>query len=416
MAKKITGSLNEKFVRETPFAQAGESIYRDGALPGFVLRVGKRTKSFALRIERGRRAKPINIKLGEWVPARPGDGGKHFSADDARTAAEARRAEYKAGKIIGSPSRAATIDSVWEDFKEAPRRDGQVKRPKTIEGYEFAKARISEEIRATPLRDLANDPNLMKVEVRRIIKERAHGSSGGQVAGNAVTRFVRALYRHAALTDDSLPAKHPCRAVPIIIPEKDQPAIAPHEMPAWNKQRLALKSAIRREAHLFCLLSGMRCEDLQTMEWKNLDVNGRKFRVVDPKGGPRRAYDLILTLPMVMCLNRAKRAGEKLYPEQAQRWVFPGESTGWYKGKFIGDVGHVEGLTKDGLSYYNHGLRRGYASIGVAAGVPKATVDELLNHQPKGVGGIHYIKRSAMGEYYAGQQRTISRAIVKALG
>jgi integrase len=416
MAKKITGSLTEKFVRETPFTEAGEIIHRDGAVPGFVLRVGKRTKSFALRIERGRRGKPINIKLGEWLPARPGDGGKHFTADDARDKAEARRADYKAGKIIGSPSRAATIDSIWPDFKEAPRRDGQPKRPKTIEGYEFAKARISDEVRATPLRDLANDPNIMKAEVRRIIKERANGSSGGQVAGNAVTRFVRALYRHAALTDDSLPAKHPCRAVPIVIPNKEQPALPEKEMAAWNKERLALKSEIRREAHLFCLLSGLRCEDLQTLEWKNLDVIGRKFRIVDPKGGPRRAYDLILTLPMVMSLNRAKRAGEKLYPEFAQRWVFPGESTGWYKGQFIGDVGHVEGLTKDGLSYYNHGLRRGYASIGVAHGVPKSTVDELLNHQPKGVGGIHYIKRSAMGRYYAEQQVTISAAITKALG
>jgi hypothetical protein len=152
------------------------------------LRVGKRVKSFALRIERGGNRKPINIRLGEW--------GQHFTADQARTMAEARRAEYKAGLILGSPSKAATIDSTWESFKEAPRRDGRPKRPKTIDGYEFAKARISEEIRRTPLRDLANDPKLMAAEVRQIIKDRSSGSSGGQVAGNAVTRFVRALFSY----------------------------------------------------------------------------------------------------------------------------------------------------------------------------------------------------------------------------
>jgi hypothetical protein len=416
MAKKTTGLLTEKFVRETLHPESGEQIYRDGAVPGFVMRVGKRAKSFALRIERGRRGKPINIKLGEWVPKRPGGDGRHFTADDARAAAEARRADYKAGKIIGSPSRAATIDSVWDDFKVAPRRDGRPKRTKTIEGYEFAKARLSDEVRATPLRDLANDPKLMQVEVRQIIKERASGSSGGQSAGNAVTMFVRALYRHAALTDDSLPTKHPCRAVPIIKIEKDQPALPAKQMAAWNKERLALKSGIRREAHLFCLLSALRCEDLQTLEWKNLDVLERKFRIVEPKGGPIRAFDLILTLPMVMCLNRAKRAGEDLYPEHAKRWVFPGESTGWYKKKFVGDVGHVEGLTKDGLSFYNHGLRRGYASIAITAGVPKPVVEELLNQMPKGTAGIHYIKRSAMGDFYLGEQQKITRAIMKALG
>src|SRR5437868_15089195 len=70
MAKKITGLLTEPFVRDTTFTEAGETIYRDGVVPGFVLRVGKRTKSFALRIDRGRRGRPINIKLGDWVPAR----------------------------------------------------------------------------------------------------------------------------------------------------------------------------------------------------------------------------------------------------------------------------------------------------------------------------------------------------------
>jgi integrase len=403
MAKRTTGLLTEKFVREALRPESGEEIHRDGVVPGFVLRVGKRTKSFALRIERGRRGKPINIRLGEWP---------HLKADQAREMAEAHRAEYKAGLIIGSPSRAVTIDSAWAVFKDAPRRNGYDKSPATVDGYRVAYERLAPHIRAMPLRELTNNPKIMVDEIKRITKERSNGLVGGVAAGNATIRFVRAVYRYAALMiDESLPAKHPCRTLVIRKTKRkdgrDQKVLTPPEMPVWNRQRLAIANEVRREYHLFALLSGLRRNDLETLEWANVNWPERKVRIPDPKGGEEEGgFDLILTRPMIACLIRAKRAGEKLYPLHAARWVFPGE----------GDDGRMAQATKDDISYSNHALRRGYSSVARGAGVPDSTIDMFLDHRPKSVAGLHYIKASALGRYLAAQQATISRAIVAGLG
>lgn len=83
---------------------------------------------------------------------------------------------------------------------------------------------------------------------------------------------------------------------------------------------------------------------------------------------------------MLRCLSRARQVGQQLLPKQAERWVFPGP------------VGHVRGdsLTRDGV-LANHALRRTYATIGRAAGVPKDSIRRLLNHSGGDVTD-HYIR------------------------
>jgi integrase len=261
---------------------------------------------------------------------------------------------------------------------------------------------------------LSKKPALMKAEIARIIKERSNGIVSGVAAGNATVRFVKATYYHAAeFMDETLPIKEPCRQVVIRKTKrkdgrKEQKILPALEIPEWNRQRLALADEVRREYHLMALLSGLRRNDLETMEWANVQPLARKVFIPAPKGGEEEegGFDLVLTLPMVECLNRAKRAGEKLYPILAARWVFPSDTRA---------SGHVEQATKDAISYSNHALRRSYSSIAAGAGVPPAIYDMLLDHRPKSVSGIHYVKREGMGRYYEEAQGKISRAIVKAL-
>jgi integrase len=374
-------------------AKTPKGIHRDGpdGVPGFILRVGKKTRSFAVRIEQSRNGKKLraqNLFLGNW-PA--------VKLAEARKLARHARADHERGKVIKTPSGGPTIDSAWEDFKTAPRKDGHKKSAATIAAYQSALNRLSESIRQTPLRDLSD---LMEDEIARIVK--VHG----QVAANMTTRFLKALYNRAKsrATGKSLPTTNPMATVDIINPGKEQKVLKPKDMKRWNEERLAITNEVRREAHLFTLLSGLRANSVETLEWEHLNVRERSFHIPTPKGGSRKAFDLILTLPMIACLNRARRAGRRLYPEHAARWVFPGES----------EAGTIKALTKDPISFANHALRRGYGSAATAAGVEKATVKRFLNHG-KGDVTDGYILRSATGQFMAGEQGKISRAIMVAI-
>ena len=100
---------------------------------------------------------------------------------------------------------------------------------------------------------------------------------------------------------------------------------------------------------------------------------------------------------MLRCLWRARQIGRRLFPNHAERWVF------------AGPVGHVRGdnLTKDGV-LANHALRRTYATIGRAAGVPKDSIRRLLNHSGGDVTD-HYIRDSGLGRLHAAEQETFLR-------
>ena len=73
-----------------------------------------------------------------------------------------------------------------------------------------------------------------------------------------------------------------------------------------------------------------------------------------------------------------------------------------------------DGLTRDGV-LANHALRRTYATVGRAAGVPKDSIRRLLNHSGGDVTD-HYIRDSGLARLHAAEQETISAAIVHAVG
>jgi integrase len=194
--------------------------------------------------------------------------------------------------------------------------------------------------------------------------------------------------------------------VSTVDPERDDlPALAETDMRDWWAKIQELKREHHREAHLFCLLSGLRRNSLVELEWKHLDLKRRCILVPKPKGGRKKEFDLILSRPMIRSLWRARNVGRRLFPENAKRWVFVGASDGHVRG---------DSLPKDGVMA-NHSLRRAYATAATNAGVDEDTVGKLLNHGGRSVTS-RYIKTSYLGRMLAGAQEDISARIVNALG
>jgi integrase len=393
MPRGRLGKLTDIYVEKlTPKPDGRERIVRDGAVPGFIVRVGPRKRSFELRIEK--RPKTTR-QLGHWPDVRAGE---------ARRIAEDFWEKHERGEPLDNGPRKGeeTIASTWPLFKARLTDDAKSKR--TIEGYEDLFNRLSDDIKQRPLRELGADPTIMEGEVVRIRKLLRDKPRGGRATATGVARFVSTVFNFAKRRNPLLPGD-PVSAVSTVDPRRnDLPILIAGDLPSWWKAVRRIPREQHREAHLFALLSGLRRNTLVELEWKHLDLKRRCIRIVKPKYGEERAYDLLLSRALLRCLWRARQVGRRLFPAHAERWVFPGP------------VGHVrgDGLTRDGV-LANHALRRTYATIGRAAGVPKDSIRRLLNHSGGDVTD-HYIRESGLGRLHAIEQETISAAIVKAMG
>jgi site-specific recombinase XerD len=397
MARAKHGKLTDKYVASLtplvgPKGKPLERIVRDGAVPGFLIRVGGRKRSFALRIEA--KPKAISKHLGDWPALR---------ADDARAMAADLWQRHKAGEdVLGGHVRdGVTLATVWPLYKQRMEERGRSMR--TIEGYSYDLARLGEGVLNRPLRELGLDPTIMEREYDRIRKEH------GPTTGAATARAVRAIFRFQQRRDPTL-IGNPVGAVDTAVKKRrDLPVMAAERLPGWFKEVKALNNPLRREMHLFTLLSGVRTDNLISMEWENLIrpiKHNRLYRFRKAKGGEERAFDLILTKPMLRCLWRARRWGRILHPERAQRWIWPSGS---------GMTGHMQGPTKDGLSCAGHGLRRTYSTLGADIGVDEHTIGKLLNHEGQSITS-HYIRMSALGRLLPASQETISGYLMESLG
>jgi integrase len=393
MARGRVGKLTDTYVESLkPKSNGRERIIRDGGVPGFLVRVGLRKRTFELRIERPPK---ITRQLGHWPDVRAGE---------ARRTAEDIWAKHKLGEPLegGAKKGGETIASTWPLFKARLTDEGRSQR--TIDGYEDVFNRLSDDVKQRPLLELGVDPTVMEGEITRIRKLLRNKPRGGRAMATAAARFVSTVFNFAKRRNPLLPGD-PVSAVSTVDPRRnDLPILRAEDLPAWWKAVRRIPREQHREAHLFALLSGLRRNTLVELEWKHLDLRRRCIRIVKPKYGEERAYDLLLSRAMLRCLWRARQVGRRLFPTHADRWVFPGP------------VGHVRGdnLTKDGV-LANHALRRTYATIGRAAGVPKDSIRRLLNHSGGDVTD-HYIRDSGLGLLHAIEQETISAAIVKAMG
>jgi integrase len=134
------------------------------------------------------------------------------------------------------------------------------------------------------------------------------------------------------------------------------------DLKGWFFELAAIENPVRREFHLFTLLSGCRPTALQEIQLSHIDFRRRIVHIPKPKGGVKpRAFDIPLSREMILCLIRATRFGRQVYPSNAEDWLFPGDSTS----------GHLAEGKEDRakLSKWGNDLRQSFRTIATAAGV-----------------------------------------------
>jgi hypothetical protein len=254
------------------------------------------------------------------------------------------------GNVAAKP----TLKEAWERYRESHLlRKGRSE--KTIDGYCDHVERVFIEWLDTPLGEIAADPAGVAKKHDDITREK------GPYIANASMRTLRAIYNHARKINKSLPLDNPADAIDWNREERRDTGMSPEDLKEWFIDLAAIDNPVRRELHLFTLLSGSRTTALQEIRLGHIDFRRRLLNIPCPKGGSKRAFDIPLSREMILCLCRAIRFGRILYPSQARDWVFPADSAS----------GHVAEIKedRDTLSKWGNDLRQTFRNIAATAHV-----------------------------------------------
>jgi integrase len=390
--------LSDRLIARLPPAERGQYKVRDTELPGFQVVVGRHARTFVVKGERwvdGKRT-GCQLTLG------------HYGQMTTRQArAEARLAlgkiakgdiAPKRGPAAPKPESVTTLRSAWLRY-HASHMVRKGRSEATIAGYRDHVERLLKEWLDRPLAELAEHPRCVAQKHDDLTKRH------GPYAANGALRTLRAIYNHARKTDRALPADNPTHGVDWNREIRRDTAMGDKDLPGWFEQLGRLRHPIRREFHLFMMLSGSRPGALLRAEIDHLDLSRRVLHIPRPKGGEAKAFDIPLSRAMVRCLMRAIRMSRMLHPQNADRWIFASDSA---EGHI---VEHKEPRGK--LSKWGNDLRQTYRTMGQAAGVSRLDMHLLMNHTVPGVNEGYITRDQLLTDHLRSAQEKLSRFILQ---
>ncbi len=373
----------------------GPGLHRDDDLPGCFIIVGAKKRTWWVQYDwveaLTRKRHTRRVRLGHWPAA---------SASEARKLAAVVLASKEK-----PPQDGPTLRQAWEDYRDlhlAPKVLLGKRSQKTVDNYAYFLLHLLGEWMDTPLDLLAQ---------KRDVVRRKYVELCGRSLGSAKNAFgaLRAIYRFA---QQHYPPEQLTRPNPVSFqldgPEPRQSGMAPEELADWYARLQKVPCPIRREFHLFTLLSGLRTTTVEEARWADLDVKRRALTIPAPKGGRHKKFDLPLSREMLRCLWRARKEGRILCPGGSE-WIFASAGSA---------SGHIQenkqkGLGKSrGWSLVGHALRHTWRDCTLPAGVSELSARLILNHARRDA-SESYITRDALWSFLLSEQEKISRFIMR---
>lgn len=129
------------------------------------------------------------------------------------------------------------------------------------------------------------------------------------------------------------------------------------------------------------------------------------IHIPGPKGGEEKAFDILLSRPMIRCIIRAIRWERIMYSEQAKSWLFPAAS----------ELGHLveHKEERDVLSKWGNDLRQSYRTLAQAVGVSELDIHLLMNHSLPGVNAGYITRDRLLRDHPRQQQQRISELVFR---
>jgi integrase len=402
--------LTDKEILRLSVPEKGWYLARDTELKGFFVVVGRKTKTFTvqgdLRID-GKR-KTIRVAVGEAGDMSTRDAralaksylsmiarGEHPKPETAAKRAAAK-SEDEPAVVVAAPG-AVTLKEAWERYRDAHMiRKGRSEG--TIANYRDHVERIFADWADIPLKELAEDPARVAAKHDDITK------THGPYMANGSMRSLRAIYNHALKTNPNLPGRNPVNGVDWNQEERRNTALGTSDLSGWFDQLAAIENPIRREFHLFTLLSGCRPGALKAVRPEHIHLDRRVLHIPKPKGGSKKAFDIPLSREMIRCLIRAIRFSRRMHPDAATDWVFAADS----------GPGHIveQKEERDVLSKWGNDLRQSFRTLAQTAGVSEFDARLLMNHAIPGVNAGYITRNKLLEDHLRVQQQAVSRVLM----
>ena len=125
-----------------------------------------------------------------------------------------------------------------------------------------------------PLSALGNNPALVKARHDQL------SLANAPYIANGCMRSLRAIYNHARKTARTLPVENPVLAVDWNSESRRDTALGPSDLGGWFGKLAKVENPLRREFHLFLLLSGSRPDAIKRARLEHLDLRRRPARCV----------------------------------------------------------------------------------------------------------------------------------------
>lgn len=159
------------------------------------------------------------------------------------------------------------------------------------------------------------------------------------------------------------------------------------DWPAFWATFHELRNPVTRDWYLSLAFTGMRRGAASEARIEHLNLEKGFLNVPNPKGGPKRAFDLPLSGFLVEMLRERVKENREVFGEDYP-WLFPSH---------FSNSGHLTEAQVRNKGLVNpHALRHSFATAATAVGLDSFAIKLLLNHQLPGVTG-GYIHGSALG-------------------
>ncbi len=380
MKAKITQSLVER--ASVPHS-GRPALYADSEMRGFYLIVTRTKRSFYVQ----------SLVNGKQVRTKLGDHPS-MDAKQARDAARKMLVSMRAGSNPNEERRKARARGITLrealDLHLSAKQLSEV----TKSGYRYNIEQYLADWLDRPLAEIGADRSGARDRHRRITE--AHGATS---ADNAF-RIFRAVYNRGLRQHPDLPP-NPAGNVDYHGLKRRKIEAGAERLRAWGEAVLKLHP-VRRDLHLFMLLTGMRRTSACEARASDLHLESGVLHVPKPKGGAGRAFDLPLSAPLIDMLGHRLAESPRLH--RRSQWLFPADSAS-------GHVAEVAQWELNGLT--GHALRHCFSTLAVEAGVPLLELKYLLNHAAGNV-TMGYIHVGA--DYLRRHQQTASEHILKKIG
>ena len=222
--------------------------------------------------------------------------------------------------------------------------------------------------------DLAEwaDKPVVKITESMVMKKQKQLTQTGKTVANASMRVLRAVmnYAHAVGMIDSNPVDILSRTRVWHKNKRRNRIIPAEQLQAWHEAVEALRNHKARAYFLMLLYMGFRSSEALTLEWTNVNMKDKTITALDTKNHSDH------TLPIPIALFPHVKALHDL--TGASKWVFSGDNID--KPMTVPKKQITAIIKETGIEFSSHDLRRTFATIGEAVGVPLSMIKRMMNH------------------------------------